>query len=902
MIGRKPQRRICSILLALLLVFEPLMVPIFGSEADRAKVGQVPAEGWDKVGKTISDTAKADSLEAGGSAGSPGAGEVEPPPPFDPTIEEGLKPEEVQEQFDKSNLENYLLPHQYLDFLLQSLGKTKEEIESKSWSDALLVMTNSFNLMDEESHDSVSLMGTIGSFLGVRGDAIQPGAVVADAYFQNIAPKITNLFLTAGEGSGFYANLFKGLAKVSDKTNKGTEFVIKVLSGGTGEEGTESAAQWLLKVPAAGTKAGKALEYLQKVGAGVGIACDIIGLVMGVNQFFTSDDFRSGVGTFSWEQTKTLIGIASSIAGLILLFVPGAGPVFAIVSLAILVGQKTLDHLGNERKRWLECYSNSFYFLYEKDEKFKQFYDNRGEITEEQKSISWDLAYQKFGRSYLFQKIIRGDDPCVQRQGRIWEAMLRQGVLMTYYGQKQLPLDSADIEKLKKLWRVKADFMQWQPTEGEAENGRPILDTFWDCVGDFVAEGGTTPVVGPIKYLYKKYKQVSGDISDFENSLKEFDKEYVYFNPDFALMKVFSNYRASMTKEGIWKYFWYAKILPVRIEQAPFNYLPLLEIPTNQWSQTLIREAFQADCFLSGTKQLLHLRYMVDELNSQLEKGISEREEKFGKPGMGLNEPELSMALKALVEAKDPLSDQSRKEIVKLLVDAKVLESGTMAKGIIAAKCTRQEIVNRCREKVAPLLFDRPGAIGYILVSHVLQAIQMKQAVDKAAIFEKICSIREKGVTGIEDKSEFSTPKLQAFLEKGEVLDVQGTTWLEEGKSAVTNWLGGIQAPAVEYRGYLNLLKKAVEKQKELARVFFRFSIFPGIKVDVGPDELRARLDHWNGILKDYREITAKWRTEFEGTEDDGFPTEDAGPGGFSWDPILFPEGLQFDKPLELPE
>ena len=157
------------------------------------------------------------------------------------------------------------------------------------------------------------------------------------------------------------------------------------------------------------------------------------------------------------------------------------------------------------------------------------------------------------------------------------------------------------MARLLEIWEAKADYMAWKPTEEESV--RAQNRGFWGKVGH---------AINPMTYV--------SWVGDKINSRKynDFSKQnidQVCFNPDFVLIKkyqawVTANRLITAENEPNNNNGFY-RMLGLRIEQAPFNYVPLVGIDMAAWNNDVLVQAFNADSFLVGLKEMMYFRNMI---------------------------------------------------------------------------------------------------------------------------------------------------------------------------------------------------------------------------------------------------------------------------------------------------
>lgn len=376
------------------------------------------------------------------------------------------------------------------------------------------------------------------------------------------------------------------------------------------------------------------------------VALSVIGIVFDAICIFTSDDFQGGrVG--SYDLTKHYVSVALGLASLI----PGAVFITVPAMLIWMALTSITDLFGKFNQKWRTAYRDSFAFLYEYDKNFKSFYDTRETLTKEEKSSSYiyledvygiykEIA-EKYYADYNGKPEYYDNNDLTAKNSRMYLEMEKQGVLTSYYHKNTFDLPSFNPEDedkmLEKMWRAKADYMAWKPTQEEkvrAENRG-----FW---------GNVLYVVDPIYHgiIKDTFVNANAALNKLKLTLvngqalrKASTVSTVHYNPDFVLIKKYMNYltayrRMTEEKEGEANNNSFYQILGLRIEQTPFNYIPLALIDMSEWAKNgeeLLIEAFNGDAFIVGVKELMYLRNIIrastsgaNDFTKQIKKDIKE--------------------------------------------------------------------------------------------------------------------------------------------------------------------------------------------------------------------------------------------------------------------------------------
>ncbi len=825
-------------------------------------------------------------------------------------------PKKVQKDITADmDTDQFVMPKDYLDVMLTSLGKTREEIEDKSSGDAFMVLANAWNLMDGSAQEAVTFYYVIGKVLDARDalDVTVKGLKPILDILPDICGSLT-LFLvreSLGSYSKVMTGFFRGAAHMVERTanvaaamEKYGIQAIELIEKGTGTpDDINGLCEWLTKAPS-GSGGAKAFETVGKVMTGIGIACEIISLCVNINNLATSETIAGGskgAGGFTWSDTKEVIGALGSIASLVCMFLaPPAGTICGIVVLAVLLVTKALDEIGNERKDWLKAYQGSHWFLYSNDEKYKLFFDNPG-AWKGTKALAWTEAEKNFGKALQGQNSSAGEAAARLKDAQ--DKAVKQGKLMTWYQSRPAPFSSFSPTEFKEIWRLKADYMSWKP----AEEKKGFMDNFWSTVGDAVKD--SIAPGGIIGSTLRKWLSKYGTEKAFEQRLKEFQKEMCYFNPDYALLWRFRKHAGvglgAQNQDPEWIKGKMPSMVFLRIQQAPFNYLPLLEI--TDWTDEILRTGIFADSFLCGIKTLAALKDMMKQQNTDIEKALKD----FGTKAEKL-ETVLELAKKEreaiqkLIDAPDKTETsatetekKNKKELLKSLKNLKFISDADYDELLQVAE--KEKTVEKAKEALELVLMDRPGALAFGAVAAIIRGIGIKQNLDKAAIYKWYGEYRKKG----SDAVAKINPVFKKYLEEGKCLEIEGKNFLERIGNAIANFFGGIDPPVKDYEHYRNLYLKEAQKFGNLANSsMIQTEYIPdysgmgmGTFVDFQktPKELFDLLAKVNTELKAWNTLAGKAASKLTGV------TVKWESGNSMYGPYEIPSGLDCTQAIELP-
>lgn len=694
-----------------------------------------------------------------------------------------------------------LTPLEQMRYIYELRGKTPEEFEAGAWSDWMMSISNVYTMMDEGSQDAVTLYAGVRSVFDVVS-AI-PGASAAPEVIRIlVAASKKTLFLAAFlrelRPAVYLRNLINGFAISGTrfgstlqqwKFMQVLEFMNPPECWNNPEAAEKGMSAWWHWAKKGNQTQGQVLETYKGVARGIGIGLTVLGLVLDSYKLATSDDVHGGRLT-SYDTVKTATYAVLGAAILICMFCPPpfgfiAGIAMAVWSVLTFVG----DMVGAEFKRWRQAYQSSYFYLYQNDPAFRSAYENRGALRKPEKAISLLIAERDFGQ-VLTQKETgnKTEDEVLKRGKRVYENMVKQGVLMTYYSGVACDLNTFDIKELAELWKAKASYMAWKPNEKEVEDQKKA--GFW---------GKALNAINPMRLV----RGIADNIGSksYKEAIDKKDIRPVYFNPDFILVKKYKNYLVGKRlKGGIFD------LVGIRLEQAPFNYIPLVGISTAEWTPTLLAEAFHGDAMLVGSKEIRYLREQAKRARDEIEKVFDGQEKltnnlrRFQLPALKTQREALAALLSSWQANKDqPLTPNQRWSIARGLKLVWPTEAGSQP--------TPAMYFDRFKDEISQALQFVPLTLG----KHALDLIQLdltcKRNLDLAALMEAY--VREKSESLSQFDQDFKNPDIKRYLQEGSFLNVDG--------GGIFNWLAENYSAFEETRKYTELLAEEVESYKKKA-------------------------------------------------------------------------------------
>lgn len=741
---------------------------------------------------------------------------------------ETAKPElDISDIQGIEDIDKVMTPHEYLEYILTLKGSTKEEMEAVALSDWMMTITTAYMQMDAGCQDVFSMYGALQTFrnsaqnvnttlttglpfLAIAGKHLMLGAnYVGNAlHLKSAAQKI---------GILSRLNMMKGFAKTRKMTqalgkSKALEF-LKFMSPppywtpvgkslwkisaaeAKSAAGFKSYWRWVKRVSPLSETKGEASKIVMKNSKGVartlGIGLCVLGIALDSYGLATNEDLSGG--RFNWSAFQNTIGLVLGVGALVAMFcVPIVGQIAAIATLAWMLISALGNVLGAYNAKWHEAYKNSHWFLMGEDDKYQSFYEKRHLLKEREKSAAYLVAEKHF--KDFAKDNSSGGDEAAKRNQEVWNALEQQGVLMTYYqhGRKNLP--DFSMERLMELWQMKADYMSWKPNEAEAKKAE--TRGFWGSVGH---------AVNPMTYI-----SMAGDAvksRNYKKTLKKEDIQRVFFNPDFVLLKKFQNYLlGNKLRGGLYN------AVGLRIEQAPFNYMPLISIDTAAWNEALLTQAFEADAFIVGSKELLYIKEQVKLAEKSIEDTMdtsADMLKRVRKDYLPYAEKSYT-ALEALITAYETDADMNGDEVMKTL------------KRTFGWHWTDQQtptprtIMSKFRPEIEQMLTYEPISLSQQAAEMLLLMTTYKHTIDTAKLMRALSDEKHELINSFE--TTFPNESIQKYLKEGKFLDVNKGWW-----DKTMNWLSELYPAYSDMKTYLNNYDdsvKAFEKKSRKARDF----------------------------------------------------------------------------------
>lgn len=514
-------------------------------------------------------------------------------------------------------------PGRYLDLSLKLKGSLTPEgeylpelVEARAWQDWFSTVIQTYDIMAEGSEDVTGFYGTLyktaSAIDGVGGrisDMQKPLALTN----QGLA------FLSWSTAQASKVKFLKNLLGASAMRIQHMQIALKtilevpvikfVYELGGAIPMSDDAAEFLRFLQ------GQSAATISNVAGAIGIGLCIIGFTLDSHAFATNENRLYGTSFWhrnSWGSAKNLAGITMALGQFVglamgMMAIPGGQVLAFCVTIAGLVwwcAKKIGDNTGSSRLKWRAAYKQSFNFLQSKDNKFKRFISDyrSGNVREYANASSLRLLKEEF------QDLKKDAD---ENAAKVYDNMENQAILVSYYDLPEFNLPPMALPELKDMWKNKTDLH----TDWEIKD-EPEKD-WLDRVGDFFSFNS---------FWGSDEPDNRRNSSEINRILDRRDVKPVYLNPDYFLIKKFREFvpKGAAADDG------YAgrvseieanrntigtervPLLTFRIEQSPFNYLPLIEIAERGWDRGAFDDAFQGDCLFVAMKEMQMLAEVAE--------------------------------------------------------------------------------------------------------------------------------------------------------------------------------------------------------------------------------------------------------------------------------------------------
>ncbi len=745
------------------------------------------------------------------------------------------EPTVINEEVGLMDPADVLAPHDYLDAMLELRGKNREQVELRAWGEWQALINSSYLVIDEGATDVFGLYDALKVAKDIKSTTCSVGDIIGNVW--KYAHMTTAFFDKLNKTNRAHTAL-SCWSRMNKWTEKGVELCKKSKTLNflsfccppscwhntkNVSKGMDQYWHWLQK------KGGKdvttEINNAQGVARTIGIGFAILGAALSIWNYAKNED--RDVGRWSYNRVKDLVAIGFALAGIVAMFcIPIVGQVLAIVTAIWGVLTMIGDMIGEFNKKWKNAYKNSYWYLYENDPDFKSFYDNRQYLKDEEKSAAHILVEKNYADFKVDEA--KDDDSVEGRNSRVYIALEKQGVLTSYYNRKPYNLSDFNLEELMELWEMKASYMAWKPTEAESKKKK----SFWEKVG---------AAFNPKTYISWAADKIGS--RKYKKYIENNEIERVMFNPDYVLNKKYQVYvTANKLNDGFYS------MVGLRIEQSPFNYIPLLGIEMKNWNQKLLEEAVKADAFIVGQKEMAAIHNQIELTVQSLDKSIDEADDLVKE----IDKNQLPHCKKVreflddFAEAYQKPNEENKSLFKKAnkLLDLDWDDS---------KKKTPANILEACREDIEKALYYDPLALSQKAAEMVLLTITVKQQLDMGSIMNAYVEDKWEALNSFD--KDFKNKDIIKYLKDGSFLSVKGGGFLD--------WLAELYSSYDETEKTLKQIQKDVDKYNKLAGIsasdkrktflFFKKSV-------TTPPELVTKINlelaQWRSTIKAWEKIS----------------------------------------------
>lgn len=751
-------------------------------------------------------------------------------------------------------------PKAVADYYFQINGKTEDEVALKAWSEWTMDMSGAYALLDENSADSITFYQVIKNakkFAGMPKKWNKTAKNIAKKAMW--AANFLNKFLNADDTVDGMTNtgratratkIVSGLTKYKEKvdafqkTGLGNFLNFMGTPVGLVKDGANLSADDYAKTTTAFVKWIKggdttegALTNVQGAARCAGIALAVVGLALDSYKAIANNDLNET----SYGDVKRTIDVVFDVLTIACMFIPVYGQIASAIVFAVKtvidIVEKIFDEVGDLYKGWKQAYRNSSWYLQSEDEDFQSFLENRDSLDENEKSDTLLYAEQvaKDGNvdinSLVLYPVSIDDDKEAKGQidndGNITtdpgivKVIARQGYLTSYYALQEYELGYYDLDFLEELWDAKQNYMAYKPSEEEAaerENEHGISG-FFKKLGR---------AVNPMTYV--KYGADKIASRKYNSLIKDENLKRVYFNPDYILIKKYRDYVTNNNLAGDDSSDpEFYKSIGLRIEMAPFNYLPLVGIEFGSHSDAmddLLCEAMNCDAFIAAEKELKVLASVIDCIAGDSKDQIKETNKTIDKIKDEVKD--FKKFRKELAGVAENYSSDDKTKFVRL--DS--LWGDKLGLNAIIINAKPSEICETYKTEIKDALFFLPLFLAY-KASGVLAALAMQKGMlDKHAIMKNYYEEHKESYDDFDN--EFSSRnKFGSYLKDGTYLN-------HKTKHGILDWFAHDYTVYKQTGISLENLKDAVDKYEKKIKKF---------------DDYQEVLDLINEELKEWKEV-----------------------------------------------
>ena len=704
--------------------------------------------------------------------------------------------------------------------------------------------------------------------LGAVNNLYSKGARNVTGFISHMCPPVGfRKGCEAGEG---FVSYFRWVARKTklDECQRYKDAIAKVNSHLSKENqiSTVSANRAVDKSPIGST----VINDSKGIATTIGIGLTIIGIAFDSYNLFAKggenyDDNKAHRA--SYPVVKTAASLLLGIGSLVAMFcVPVVGQVLGVIALVWTCITLVADQFGKYNKRWKAAYKNSYWFLYENDPDFKTYYDQRDDLIDDEKSAAYIVTERNYGEykagAREFEKNNKGENSYYDDKSeeavsaRIFIELEKQGVLTSYYNCSSFQLPDYSMDRLLELWKAKADYMAWKPTE--EEETRANNRGFWGKIGH---------AINPMTYISWAGDKLN---SIKYNSLnKKYDIEKVYFNPDFVLMKKYQTWitanRKMEEEESETNNNNFYRAIGLRIEQAPFNYIPLVGIDMASWNDDLLIQAFNCDAFFVGVKEMMYFRNMIEPATKQVKeftKNVTDSMKDVRKT-LDFFKKRYDVLARLLENYKNDLYKNDKNKGWEIFRSPfKVKDAFGWNWNSSYGEHTPKRIMSTYWNDINTALTSDSLSVSQIGADCQLFLDAIKKNLNLATLMQELYDEKQEALDTFDQ--DFKNIEFNEYLKKNKFLNVHGF--------GIMDWLSDLYPAYDELKKYNKLYKNEIDSFAKAAedsntghkKVFFFFTA----KDDkYHPNTVLTEI---NALLKAYKELLADFESISDELEQDG--------------------------------
>ncbi len=497
-------------------------------------------------------------------------------------------------------------------------------------------------------------------------------------------------------------------------------------------------------------------------------------------------------GVFNVDSLTLGVDMAINLALMICAFLPPpANIVAAAITVVYFVAKAVVGIITAETAKFDEAYKKSYEFLELDDPGFPEFVEAMKVTSPQPPQLAQALK---------------------NSNGEMTEEVKRAYLAAYYHTHQGDLVNDLTLDQMIQIWKDKASFLSWQPET--SQEGDSIFDTIGHGLRNFW---------GAITGLQKQ----TLDIQKYSTNQK---LHPVMANPDFVLIVRLQNY---IDHSGGWSSLNQAVL--GRVQRLPFHFIYLLQIPQNEWSPDVFKQALRVDAMTVGSMEIKVLGELTKQAVEQAAAQVGADSQQVwmdldsvSKIDYTLTHLLLPMAKEAQSNPNKVYSERQLEEKTYALTwdfsyeaaegmnwanhdEWKPQEGKTLTEDRSDFPTPKNFLRNPgCKEVFEGFLLNGPFFVGDVMAQCQRIAVTYALAKEKINILKKFAEERHQRVT--EFKGAITRPEIKSYAVDGKYLG------LDQGD--VAHFLGGVYPLLKTYEDGLKVLddqvKKLEKKNEEL--------------------------------------------------------------------------------------